>query len=96
MGRHLVSDADTQSQVISLVTETAITMGDYVKLGISGYVRRAADGIALALQKSAPGVTAMVPAAFVEAGGGVWGRNSFSAQFSLGVGAGQWTVCRSV
>lgn len=95
MGRHLISRCDAQDQLISAVAESAIASGDYVKLGSGGYVRRVADGIALALQNAASGVTALVPAASVDAGGGAWGRGSFSAQFFrsvLALDGGQFAV----
>ena len=81
MGRHLVPGADNQHQSVGLVAETALSAGDYAKVGVGGYARRATEGVPLATQNSASGVTALVPGALVEAGGGAWGRNSFSAQF---------------
>lgn len=80
---------------MSAVAETALASGDYAKLGSGGYVRRAADGIALALQNAASGVTALVPAAVVDAGSGAWGRGGFSAQFFrsvLALDGGQFAV----
>lgn len=80
MGRHLVSGVDAQSQVVTVMAETAVAAGDYAKLGSGGFVRRAADGVPLALQNSASGVTALVPPAAVEASGTAWGRSGFNAQ----------------
>lgn len=81
MGRHLVAAIDTLNQVVPMLAETALVAGDCAKLGSGGYVRRAADAVPLALQNSAPGATALVPAAAVEASGSAWGRSSFNAQF---------------
>lgn len=81
MGRHLAFGADSQNPLIAVVAETIISAGDYAKLGVGGYARRVAEGVPLAVQNSASGVTALVPAAYVDAGGGAWGRSSFSAQF---------------
>jgi len=80
MGRHLVSGTDAQNQAVTVMAETALAAGDYAKLGTGGFVRRAADGVPLALQNSASGVTALVPAAPVESGGSAWGRTGFAAQ----------------
>lgn len=80
MGRHLVSGVDAQNQAVTVVAETALAAGDYAKLGTGGFVRRAADGVPLALQNSASGVTALVPPAAVEASGTAWGRSGFNAQ----------------
>lgn len=87
MGRHLVSGSDAQNQVVSVTAETALAAGDYAKLGAGGYVRRVADGVPLALQNSALGVTALVLAAAVEGSGSAWGRSSFNAQFFRSVQA---------
>ncbi|WP_436219516.1 hypothetical protein [Acidovorax sp. LjRoot118] len=80
MGRHLVPGTDAQNQAVSVVAETALTAGDYAKLGAGGLVRRAADGVSLALQNAPAGVTALVPAATVESSGSAWGRSAFNAQ----------------
>ncbi|CAN7268600.1 hypothetical protein LJR066_001142 [Acidovorax sp. LjRoot66] len=80
MGRHLVSGVDAQNQAVTVMAETALAAGDYAKLGTGGFVRRAADGVPLALQNSASGVTALVPPAAVEASGTAWGRSGFNAQ----------------
>ncbi len=80
MGRHLVSGVDAQNQAVTVMAETALAAGDYAKLGTGGFVRRAADGVPLALQNSASGVTALVPAAPLESGGSAWGRTGFAAQ----------------
>jgi len=95
MGRHLTSATDTQYQPVSPMAESAIGAGDYAKLGVGGYARRVADGVPLGLQNSGSGVTALVPAALVETGGGAWGRNSFSGHFFRSVLAldnGQFAV----
>ena len=81
MGRHLASAADNSNQTITVLAETALAAGDYARLGAGGYVRRAADGVPLALQNSAAGVTALVPAAAAESSGaGAWGRTGFGNQ----------------
>ena len=81
MGRHLVSAADNSSQTVTVVAETALAAGDYARLGAGGYVRRAADGVPLALQNSAAGITALVPSAAAESSGsGAWGRTGFGNQ----------------
>lgn len=98
MGRQLVSGVDAPHQAIGLVAETELRAGDYVKVGGGGYARRAADGVPLALQNSLHGVTALIPAALVDAGGGPWGRSSFSTQFFRSVLAldnGQFAVVYS-
>lgn len=98
MGRHFTSATDTPHQAVSLMAETAIGAGDYTKLGVGGYARRAAEGVPLALQNSLHGVTALIPAALVDAGGGPWGRSSFSTQFFRSVLAldnGQFAVVYS-
>lgn len=80
MGRHLVPGTDAQNQAVLAVAETALAAGDYAKLGAGGLVRRAADGVPLALQNAGAGVSALVPTAAVESSGSAWGRNIFSAQ----------------
>ena len=81
MGRHLASAADNSNQTITVLAETALAAGDYARLGAGGYVRRAADGVPLALQNAAAGVTALVPAAAAESSGaGAWGRTGFGNQ----------------
>lgn len=98
MGRHLTCATDAQHQAVSVVAEVAIGAGEYAKMGAGGYVRRAADGVPLALQNSGAGINALVPAGLVDTGGGAWGRNGFSAQFFRSVLAldnGQFAVVYS-
>ena len=95
MGRHITNATDAENQSFSKMAETAIGAGDYVKLGVGGHARRAVDGVPFALQNSGGGVTALVPAALVETGGGAWGRNSFSTVYFRSVLAldnGQFAV----
>jgi hypothetical protein len=80
MGRHLAFATDAPNQMVSVLAETVLGIGDYAKLGAGGYVRRAADGVPLVLQNSA-GVVALALPSAVEGGGSAWGRNSFNVQF---------------
>lgn len=98
MGRHLAFGADSKNQPIAVVAETTISAGDYAKLGVGGYARRAADGVPLAVQNSTSGVTSLVPAALVDTGGSAWGRNNFNAQVFrsvLALDSGQFAVVYS-
>lgn len=80
MGRHVVPGVDAPHQVVTAVAESALAAGDWAKLGSGGHVRRAADGVPLALQNAAAGVTALATPSPVEASGSAWGRSGFNAQ----------------
>ncbi|EJE53726.1 hypothetical protein PMI14_01378 [Acidovorax sp. CF316] len=80
MGRHLLPGVDAYTQVVTVMAETVLAAGDYAKLGTGGYVRRAADGVPLALQNAASGVTPLVTPTPLETIGTAWGRTGFSAQ----------------
>lgn len=98
MGRHLASTGAPHNQAIALVAETALAAGDLVRLGGGGFARRVADGVPLALQNAAPGVTALVPAMALETSGAAWGYTGFSAQFFrsvLALDGGQFAVVYS-
>lgn len=95
MGRSLMCEYNSCAHLISLPSESALIAGDFVKIGAGGYVRRVAEGTPLGLQNSGAGVTALVNSAYVEIGGGAWGRNTLSAQFFrsvLALDGGQFAV----
>jgi len=60
MGRHLTNNTTALHEPVAVtITGDAVTVGDYVRVEASGMGRRAVDGLSLATQNTAAGVTAL-------------------------------------
>jgi len=60
MGRHLTNNTTALHEPVAVtITGDAVTVGDYVRVEASGMGRRAVDGLSLAVQNTAAGVTAL-------------------------------------
>ncbi|MDP4076258.1 hypothetical protein [Acidovorax sp. A1169] len=60
MGRHTTNAAAALHEPLAVtITGDAVTVGDYVRVEASGFGRRGVDGLSLATQNTAAGVTAL-------------------------------------